>query len=124
MEARTILREMGGNGLYAGYENMLECVDLLLENPRKLLSLQKDVYAVVAKQHNTTVACMKRRLDILIDVLWRSASPEQWRVLGLGTLEKPSVGEFLEAMVWYIQTCEELENGYARRYRNAGTVIR
>lgn len=120
MDAKKILRGMGANGLYVGYENMLECVDLLIANPYKLLSLQKDVYAVVAKKNGLTVSCMKRRLDILMEVIWKSATTEQWQILGLSPFEKPTVGEYLEAIVWFLQTVEEIEKGYPRKNKNNG----
>lgn len=104
MQVEAILRSMGGNGLYAGYESMALCIRLVLNHPKTLLALQKEVYSAVAKEQGTSVSCLKRRLDIFLDVLWRNAKPEQWRTLGLSVCERPTVGEFIEAVVWYIQS--------------------
>ena len=116
MQVEAILRSMGGNGLYAGYESMAMCIRLVLEDSRRLLALQKQVYSVVAQNQGTTIACLKRRLDIFLDVLWKNGTSHQWRQLGLFSDQKPSVGEFIEAVVWYIQiTAEEQAQEQLRR---------
>lgn len=116
MQVEAILRSMGGNGLYAGYESMAMCIRLVLEDSRKLLALQKEVYSKVAKNQGTTVSCLKRRLDIFLDVLWKNSTPAHWKRLGIVSEDRPSVGEFIEAVVWYIQsTAEEQAQEQERR---------
>ena len=103
MSAEMIIRCMGTNGRYAGYENMISCLEIIREDPKKLVSLERLVYDSVAKADGVSLNCLKRRLDILVSVLTKTAKRSQWMLLELDPEKKPTVGEFLEAVTWYMK---------------------
>ena len=53
MSAEMIIRCMGANGRYAGYENMISCLEIIREDPKKLVSLERLVYDSVTKLSET-----------------------------------------------------------------------
>ena len=103
MTAEMIIRCMGANGRYAGYENMISCLEIIRKNPKKLVALEKLVYVYVAEEDGVSMNCLERRLDLLVTLLTKTAKPSQWILLELNPNKKPSVGEFLEAVTWYLR---------------------
>ena len=92
MTAEMIIRCMGANGRYAGYENMISCLEIIRKNPRKLVALEKLVYVYVAEEDGVSLNCLERRLDLLVTLLTKTAKPSQWILLELNPNKKPSVG--------------------------------
>ena len=103
MSAEMIIRCMGANGKYAGYENMISCLEIVQEDPKKLVSLERLVYKSVAEADGVSMKCLKRRLAILVSVRMKTAKRSQWVLLELNPEKKPTVGEFLEAVSWYMR---------------------
>lgn len=101
-----IIRCMGANGRYAGYENMISCLEIVRKDPQKLVALEKLVYIYVAEEEGISLNCLERRLDILVSTLAKTAKPSQWILLELDPNRKPTVGEFLEAVSWYLRQLE------------------
>lgn len=106
MSAEMLIRCMGANGKYAGYENMIACLESVCEDPKRLVSLERMVYKTVAEADGVSMNCLKRRLNILVTVLTKTAKRSQWLMLELDPDRKPTVGEFLEAGSWYLRQLE------------------
>ena len=98
-----IIRCMGAHGRYAGYENMISCLEIIRKNPKKLTALEKSVYVYVAEEEGITLHCLERRLNVLVSILMKTAKPSQWILLELDPNKKPTLGEFLEAVTWYLR---------------------
>ncbi len=99
-----ILEQLGVGRSYQGFQYTVECCMLVLEKEERLRAVTKQVYYVVAKQHDTTWKCVERDIRTVAKVVWRDKENALFHEFCGGEVKgKPKAREFIEMMCEYVK---------------------
>ncbi|MCI7274998.1 MAG: sporulation initiation factor Spo0A C-terminal domain-containing protein [Lachnospiraceae bacterium] len=100
----SFLRSLGASQRYAGYDDILVCLELALQDENRLLHLQRQLYRPTAVFQHTNISSVKRNMDTLVWSCWRKRDPRVWDTIsGCHLKSCPTLGEFLELSVCYLK---------------------
>ena len=99
---REVLRPLGITRNYRGYHQFIQAVALVLEDEIRLTDVEKQVYAVVAKQTHSKPENVERNLRTAISCAWRTNPPLLEQMAKFQMLAPPSASQFLDIIATYI----------------------
>lgn len=100
----SFLRSLGASQRYAGYDDILVCLELALQDENRLLHLERQLYRPTAVFQHTNMTSVKRNMDTLMWSCWRKRDPNVWdNMCGCHMVSCPTLGEFLEICVCYLK---------------------
>lgn len=98
-----ILRRLRVSPSYLGMRNLVDAVVLCCEDPEALSAVTKWVYPAVAQMSHTKWKNVEFNLRTVRDTIWKRGDREFLNELaGFEVLVRPSVGELLGFMTYYI----------------------
>lgn len=107
-DIQRVLRRLGANGTYRGFNYTVYGIKLSMEDRERLLYVTKGLYLDIAEQYQTSWKCVERDIRTIVDVIWRTGDHELLREINGGRLdEKPKNVKFLEMLTEYML---EIEN--------------
>lgn len=99
---KTLLWKLGANYSYAGFDFVLEAVEMLKEDRKALQYITKELYLPIALKYNTTEKCVERNIRTIIKTVWEYGNRELLdEIAGRKLKEKPNNRDFLASLVWY-----------------------
>lgn len=99
-----ILRTLGIKSCYRGYGYAVECIALAVEDEDRLLGITKNLYPLVARVFGTSTECIIRNLRTVIQIFWMRGNRTYFAALaGFAPEEKPTPGEFIDAIAGYVR---------------------
>ena len=90
-----ILRRLGITKRYRGYDAIVYCVQLVLEDDRRLQSIIKNVYSPAAIHFHCRPANIERNIRTAVQRAWQLQPSLLCRLAGYQLTSAPSVSEFL-----------------------------
>lgn len=103
MDIDRILVQCRFSKRYQGYRDLREGVRMVIENENRLLRIT-GIYQQIADKHMVSRECVERNLRTVINYSWANGGKEQLELLSGGKLyEKPTTGEVLEIIAYYIK---------------------
>lgn len=104
MNIEELLKECRFSKRYQGYHVFRECLLVALKDEESLLYLT-GIYAEVARKCNISWKLVERNIRTMLDYAWSIGGKESLERLSGGVLyEKPTIGEVLEILVYYLKT--------------------
>ena len=90
-----ILRRLGITKRYRGYDAIVYCVQLILEDDRRLQSVIKSVYSPAAVHFDCRPASIERNMRTAVQRAWQLQPSLLCRLAGYQLTSAPSTSEFL-----------------------------
>ena len=84
---------------YKGFYQMAYAVQLVMEDPQKLLAVTKQLYPEIAEYCSTTSAAVERNIRTAVNVIW---SKERWKLEEMARYplrKKPSASQVISIFV-------------------------
>ena len=69
---QLLLHTTGVFSYYYGYQYFIRAVELAVQNPERLQSIQKEIYITVASEFKTSIASVERDLRTVRDVMMKN----------------------------------------------------
>ena len=69
---KHILYEFEVTQKYVAYKYILKGMNLMRENENYVEHITKTLYIDIAKEYNTSVACVERGIRTTIEIMWRN----------------------------------------------------
>ena len=67
-----LLHTAGVFSYYYGYQYFIRSVELAVQNPERLQSIQKEIYIIVASEFQTSIASVERDIRTIRDVMMKN----------------------------------------------------
>lgn len=108
-ETQKLLRQLGVNGSYAGFEYTVYGVTKTIQNPDLIIYICKGLYTEIAIEYHVNVSNVERNIRTIINTIWESGDRELLnKVFGREVTSKPRNTIFIDAISQYIiDFCEE-----------------
>lgn len=110
----SILHQLGIGKSYSGYYYISYAMDLLIQDETELDCITKILYFDVAKQYQTSPACVERNIRKVIDVIWKHKDENQKIIIKIFGIKyasnKPSNKAFLELLYEYARFHHTIED--------------
>lgn len=108
---KTLSFTLGIRNSYKGYYYLVDSLSLIIEDENRLLSIGTELFPVIASKYHTDVRCIERNIRTVINACWKSSACEKLRSICPYPLEtRPTVGEFLDILFWYLLQEQEKNN--------------
>mgnify|MGYP001625357800 FL=1 len=109
--AEQLIRKARFSKRYQGYQYLLQCVELVLDDDSRLCALSKQVYQPVAQKYRISCRCIGRDIRTARDHAWQRGCKEFLEEISGGTFYgAPSVGELIEILAVYLKEEQEREH--------------
>ena len=95
------LDNLGINKKYIGYYLLIEIMDLLINQERRINSFSKEVYPLIAKKYGKSDCTIERNIRSLIERYWSKELMEKLNVY-YPEMHKPSCRDFIFLIKNYI----------------------
>ena len=101
---QALLSRLGIARTYLGERYMITAVEMVLEDEECLLYVTKQLYPKIAKQHQTTAACVEKNLRTAIKICWEHGNRRLLNEMaGYVLPKKPKTSEFIDLLASYIR---------------------
>ena len=91
-KAEQLIRKAKFSKRYQGYQYLLQCIELVLDDDSRLCALSKQVYQPIAQKYQVSYRCIERDIRTARDYAWQKGGKE--------VLEEISGGNFLKFPRW------------------------
>ncbi len=71
-----LLHTAGVFSYYYGYQYFIRSVELAVQNPERLQSIQKEIYIIVASEFQTSIASVERDIRTIRDVMMKNGGEQ------------------------------------------------
>lgn len=106
------LEQLGVSRSYHGFWYTVDSCLLVLEEPKRLNAVTKEVYYAVAWMHNTSWNCVERDIRTVAQTIWKNTDHELFlEFCGGERKELPKARAFIEMMCDYVRRSYG-EDGY------------
>ncbi len=102
-KAADALRYMGVTRTYIGYSLVVTCCVLINDDETRLQCVKRNLYPEVAKICNCRDGNIERNIRTLINRIWEDHPDRLIEISQCELTYQPSVSEFLDYLVTYIQ---------------------
>lgn len=96
------LHALGISPRLVGYHQLYFVLCLIVEDPARLASLSKNVYAPTAEHFSCDPQCIERNIRFVIDKAWATNPDNLKKLAGFPVMKKPAVSIFLEIIAAHI----------------------
>ena len=102
--AEKLLRQLGGNRSYKGFDLTTYAISEVIENPASLNYICKSLYVDTAARFHTTIYCAERNIRTIKHVIWTHGDRELLEeIFGAPICQKsPSNAVFIDKLAHYI----------------------
>lgn len=108
MNMEQLFRKCRFSKRYLGYQALLECLLITLEDEEALLFMT-GIYMDAAKRCRTSWKQVERNIRTMLDCSWKTGGKEPLEQISGGVLyAKPSVGEVIEIFTCYLKEHPEI----------------
>ena len=97
------LRRLGLSSSYQGYAQMVCALQLVKEEPGRLLWVTKNIYPDVAKRCQAAQGAVERNLRTAVKVIWKADTPLLREIMGRDRPERPSNARFLAMLSAWLE---------------------
>ena len=73
---QSLLHTTGVFSYYYGYQYFIRSVELAVQNPERLQSIQKEIYITVASEYQTSIASVERDIRTVRDVMMKNGGEQ------------------------------------------------
>lgn len=104
--AEEILYKLGINKSYRGFSYIVSSIDFIYNNEYSFTPITKVLYVEIAKQYNTSNACVEKSIRDVIKTIWDKKADNKliYEIFGNHILlKRPSNMEFLMSLYQYIK---------------------
>ena len=102
-KAKDLLRYLGCNATYRGYHQTALACEFIEKDETFLLRVTVDLYPKVAEACGCKVDTVERNIRTLIHLIWNEHSDRLIEISRCDLKYPPTVSEFLDFLVAYIQ---------------------
>ncbi|MFQ9514696.1 MAG: sporulation initiation factor Spo0A C-terminal domain-containing protein [Eubacterium sp.] len=108
-ETQKVLRQLGANGSYIGFNYTVYGVAKTIENPELIVYICKGLYIEIAQHFCVNIGSVERNIRTVVKTIWKHGDRELLNeVFGQELKEKPKNTMFIDALSQYIvDICEE-----------------
>ncbi len=108
-----LVRCLGIGATYRGYRYLCYGVQLCLMDEEYLLSINKLLYPIIAKEFNTTLSSVERDIRTVIQVCWDRGDKDLLQDIAFHSLQcRPTAGEFLDILVAHLQNSSDTDPAF------------
>lgn len=99
-----VVRRLGGNGTYKGFNYLVYGIDVAMRNPDLLTYVCKGLYVDIATHFHTTIECAERDIRTIKMVIFQNGNREMLDEI-FGNINNdniPTNSEFIDKLVAYL----------------------
>lgn len=96
-----ILRSLGLNTKYMGYNTILKAVQIVQEDHHKLYNVTKSIYMPIAEERGCTWSAVERSIRTAIQRAWKINPKLIKDMAGYPMAIQPTASEFIEMLAFY-----------------------
>lgn len=105
---RKILRSLGVNNSYVGFEFVAYGVELTIYEPTLLTYICKGLYIEIAIHFKTSINCVERNIRTVVEKIWEQGDREALnQIFNKELKRKPKNAEFFDALVEYVRNVDD-----------------
>lgn len=98
-----LIRRLGANGSYIGFDFTVAAVTKTIEDRSLLLYITKGVYLEVAVENRTSIKCVERDIRTVIEVIWKFGDRGLLnQIAGRKLSDRPNNREFIDMLARFI----------------------
>lgn len=104
-EIEIVVRQLGGNGTYKGFNYLVYAIDVTMRNPDLLTHVCKGLYVDIATHYHTTIECAERDIRTMKIVIFQSGNREMLNEI-FGNVSHdniPTNSESIDKLVTYLK---------------------
>ncbi len=102
-ETQLLLRQLGANGSYIGFQYIAYGVAESIQNPDLIVYISKGLYVRIASHFNTTTSCVERDIRTVKSIIWNYGDRNLLnQILGRELKETPNNAAFIDAIAHYV----------------------
>lgn len=103
----TLIHRLGICSVYHGYNYLSYALELVLHDEEYLLYITKRLYPDIAKHFHTTSAKVERSIRTAITICWNEGNKNLLiKIAGYPLTRKPTTGEFISILSFYLRLKE------------------
>ncbi len=103
---KKLLRRLGSNSSYVGFEYIVYGVERTIHEPALLTYVCKGLYIEIAVHFHTSIECAERNIRTVVEKIWEQGDRGVLNlVFGRELERKPKNSEFIDALAEYV-LCE------------------
>lgn len=101
----TVIRLLGLNSSYKGFNFLIYAINLVLEDPEVLTYICKGLYLEIALRYDTTITCVERNIRTAKEVIWMNGNKSLLKDIFGNKYgqEIPNNAVFIDMLVHYIK---------------------
>jgi len=96
------LHALGISPRLIGYHQLYFALRLIVEDPARLASLSKNIYAPAAEHFGCDPQCIERNIRFVIGKAWAANPAYLKKLAGFPMMKKPAVSIFLEIIAAHV----------------------
>ena len=108
-ETQKVLRQLGVNGSYTGFQYTVYGVTKNIQNPELIVYICKGLYYEIAEYFHVSFGRVERNIRTVVKIIWDYGDRELLnKVFGKELTDKPKNAIFIDALSQYVlDSCEE-----------------
>lgn len=99
-----VLRSLRINGRLKGMQYLIYAITETVRDPARTKLITKDLYPKIARLYGSTASRVERDIRSAIRISWVYAQEELEQVAGYHLLKRPTNGEFIDFVAFYIRS--------------------
>lgn len=101
-EAQRLLRSLGVNGSYKGFQFAAYGIEKVIENPELVTEVCKGLYVEVASHFQVSLGSAERNIRTLRNVIWKYGDRELLQKIFGNVEEIPGNAVFIDVLAAYL----------------------
>ena len=106
------LCHLGVTANYTGFFHAAYAIYLVVDNPRRLLRVTKNLYPEVAKHYYTSAACVERNIRTIVELAWKNNRQLLKQMAMYNVSSKPTPSQFIAILASSFPYREPLAQNY------------
>ncbi|MCC8163115.1 MAG: sporulation initiation factor Spo0A C-terminal domain-containing protein [Lachnospiraceae bacterium] len=97
-QTRELLLDLGITPNYTGYFYLTDALEMISEEPQRLLQVTKRVYPEIAGRYNTSAPAVERCMRTAAEIAWKTNPELLQKLVGHQLYKRLKVGKFLAVL--------------------------
>lgn len=107
-ETEQLLRKLGANGSYVGFQYVVYGITKNISNPDLIIYICKGLYLEIAMHYHVNISNVERNIRTIIKTIWEHGDREMLNnIIGYKLQDRPKNTMFIDALSQYIINCHD-----------------
>lgn len=104
-----LLRRLGITSKYKGYLYLAEAIQIVLDHPKDVCQVTRDIYPVLAERYNTEPESVEHGIRKAAEICWRTHRTTLCEIAEMELEKRPSNSELIDLLSFHLMVMEDEE---------------